>query len=517
METKTIIITTEEMLDKLIESCKKTKYASFDFETNAEPIYNKTFKPTLLSISFQPGFAAAIPLDHHEAKNTEYCGSGWKWKKVLKKVGHELIENKDIIKVAWNAKFDLQIFVRYGIFQRGTLIDGMLAKYILNEERPNGLKDMVRRYLPEQGDYEKADKFDKIPWDKKPLDQLCFYGGQDTDYTLRLSLFFENRLIELNLYSLYRNLIMPASRVLQRVEKNGLYLDRKFNQKLLLEYEPKIKQARENCLNLPKVKKFHKWYSQQKVDKYLESIENELEDLDPKDPKDKRKISSREAKISAIKAGVFTTKKEQELIRPVNLGSTTDLPLLLFSEQGFNMKPIKNTDKGKPATDEESLVELRLKVKNPESSKAIFLDNLMELRGLEKMYKTYILGWSEKVQDDDCLHGRLLITGTTSGRLSCISAETLILTQHGEIPIKDLENFYSGVMVMTSEGWEPITHFIYKGKDEMYEVTLDDGTTIQCTLDHKFITNKGTKKLREIYNKDRNTIDNNIKLLKYEE
>jgi DNA polymerase-1 len=418
METKTIIIKTEEMLDKLIDSCKKTKYASFDFETNAEPIYNHTFKPTLISISFQPGFAAAIPLDHPEAKNPEYCGSGWKWKKFLKKVGHELIENKDVTKVAWNAKFDLQIFVRYGIFQRGTLIDGMLAKYILNEEKPNGLKDMVRRYLPEYGDYEKADKFDKIPWDKKPLDQLCFYGGQDTDYTLRLSLFFEKRLIELNLYSLYRNLIMPASRVLQRVEKNGLYLNRKFNQKLLLEYEPKIKQARENCLNLPKVKKFQKWYSQQKVDKYLESIESELEDLDPNDPKDKRKISSREAKISAIKAGVFTTKKEQELIRPVNLGSTTDLPLLLFSEQGFNMKPIKTTDSGKPATDEESLVELRLKIKKPESSKAIFLDNLMELRGLEKMYKTYILGWSEKVQDDDCLHGRLLIHGTTSGRLS---------------------------------------------------------------------------------------------------
>lgn len=43
----------------------------------------------------------------------------------------------------------------------------MLAKYVLNEEKPHGLKDMVRRYLPEYGDYEKQDKFDKIPWDKK--------------------------------------------------------------------------------------------------------------------------------------------------------------------------------------------------------------------------------------------------------------------------------------------------------------------------------------------------------------
>lgn len=49
---------------------------------------------------------------------------------------------------------------------------------------------------------------------------------------------------------------------------------------------------------------------------------------------------------------------------------------------------------------------------------AIFLDRLLELRGLEKMYKTYIEGWNEKVQDDDRLHGRFLIHGTTSGRLS---------------------------------------------------------------------------------------------------
>lgn len=34
------------------------------------------------------------------------------------------------------------------------------------------------------------------------------------------------------------------------------------------------------------------------------------------------------------------------------------------------------------------------------------------------MYKTYIEGWNEKVQDDDRLHGRFLIHGTTSGRLS---------------------------------------------------------------------------------------------------
>ena len=298
-------------------------------------------------------------------------------------------------------------------------------KYLLNEEKPNDLKSMVRRYLPEHGDYEKSDKFDKIPWDKKPLEPLCKYGCQDTNYTLRLSMFFESKLIEIGMYPLFRHLIMPASRVLQHAEKTGLYLDREFNQELLESYKPKIDQAKANCLNLPRVKKFSRWLTEQRISKYLESIESELEDMDYRDPANKRKIASREQKISNIRAGVFTTKKELELTREVNLGSPIDLPLLLYSKKGFNFPVIKytkdkktNSDTDKPSTDEDTLVELRLTVKDPESPKAIFLDNLLELRGLKKMYTTYIEGWHDKVQDDDRIHGQFKIIGTTSGRLS---------------------------------------------------------------------------------------------------
>lgn len=416
METRYTIIKNKKELKKLIACCKATGYACCDYETNAEPIYNKSFKPTILSVSWMPGFGASIPLDHFQTK--EYTSPGWNWKKMLRKFGEEVIENYEITKVAWNWKFDDQINQKYQIFYRGTCLDGMLAKYLLNEEKPNDLKSMVRRYLPEYGNYEKQDAFDKIPWDKKELDPLCHYGCQDTDYTLRLMIFFEKKLIDLGLYSTFRNLIMSASRVLTSVEKNGLYLDREFNNQLLETYKPKIDAARQAIYDLPRVKKFEKKYNQEKIDKYIQSIEDELEELDYNDPKDKRKIASREQKISNIKAGIFTTKKEQELIRPINLGSPVDLPALMYSEEGFHFEVIKNNESGKPSTDEETLTNLRLTVKKPDSPKAIFLDRLLELRGLEKMYKTYIEGWNEKVQDDDRLHGRFLIHGTTSGRLS---------------------------------------------------------------------------------------------------
>lgn len=397
-------------VDTLIECCKKTGYCSYDFETNAEPLYNSTFKTTILSISFQPGFGCSIPTEHPETPKN------FPWKKAILKIGHELLENTDVTKIAWNAKFDNQIWEKFNIFYRGTLIDGMLAKYALDENRPNGLKDMVRKFLPQYGDYEKQEAFDKIPWDQKPLEQLCEYGCQDTDYTLRLTIFFEKKLMDIGMYNTFRNLIMTASRVLTSAEKNGLYMDREFNQKLLEEYKPKIEAAKEAIYNLPRVKKFTKQYNQQKIDKYIASIESEIEDLDPETQQ--RQIRSREDKIARIKAGEFTTKKEQELIRPLNLNSKVDLPALLYSEEGFNFPINKQSATGNPSTDEETLVNLRMTVKNLESPKAIFLDNLLDLRGLEKMYTTYIEGWNDKVQDDSCLHGKFNIIGTTSGRLS---------------------------------------------------------------------------------------------------
>lgn len=418
MDSRYAIIKSFSQVKKLVKACLKTGVASVDYETNGDGIYNKTFRPTILSVTFQVGSGVSIPLCHHEYNNPH-------WKKWLLYFGRKVIENPKVTKVGWNLKFDLQIFELYGIYVRGTVLDGILMKYLLNEERPNDLKSMVRRYLPEHGDYEKADKFDKIPWDKKPLEQLCKYGCQDTDYTLRLSMFFENKLIEIGMYPLLRHLIMPASRVLQYAEKTGLYLDRKFNQELFESYKPKIDQATSNCLNIPRVKRFSRWLVQERISKYISTIERELEDLDYNDPKDARKIASREKKISNIRAGVFTTKKELELTREINLGSPIDLPMLLYSEKGFKFPIIKytkdkntNRDTDKPSTDEDTLVELRLSIKNPESHKAIFLDNLLSLRGLKKMYTTYIEGWHDKVQDDSKLHGRFLIHGTTSGRLS---------------------------------------------------------------------------------------------------
>ena len=142
MRTKYRIIKTEEELNKLIKCCKETGYACIDFETNAQPLYNNTFKPTILSVTFQPGFGCSIPLQHHEAKKKKFCGKSWDWKKMFSKFGHEVIEDPNIVKCSWNGYFKLKEDFEDWLFskssKRGDFKDNLDAIiYFYNEENHN--------------------------------------------------------------------------------------------------------------------------------------------------------------------------------------------------------------------------------------------------------------------------------------------------------------------------------------------------------------------------------------------
>lgn len=236
-KTKYHILENEQQLDMLIDACKKTGYASVDFETTGNRIYNNDFYPTILGVCFEPGRAGVIPLGHFDSKFKK------SWKTKLQKFGEEVIANENIVKVAWNAKFDMQVFHKYGIFHKGRLFDGMLAKYVLDEAKPNDLKSMVRRFLPKFGDYEEDYEGCNLPWDQKPLLGLSQYCAIDTDMCLRLFLFFEKKMMDKKFYHLFRNLIMPASNLLTKVETRGQRLDKEWHGELMEKYPRLILEA----------------------------------------------------------------------------------------------------------------------------------------------------------------------------------------------------------------------------------------------------------------------------------
>lgn len=417
MFTRYKIIRSFKELKQLVEACLKTGYASVDFETNGKGIYTDEFKPTILSVTFQVGSGCSIPLQHFD-ESLEWMQDGV-WLDWLLYFGRNVIENPKVVKIAWNWKFDNQIFQKYHIYSRGTVIDGMLAKYLLNEERPNGLKDMVRRYLPEFADYEKYDKFETISWDKKPLEPLCKYGCMDTDFTFRLAMFLEKKLIDKGFYNLYRNLIMPASKVLQEAESNGLPFDIELNSELTEKYATLIKEVTSNLRNLKVIRRYEKKLLSDRISNYIDKLNEEIAQLSD-DPSKARSIKTREAKISRVLAGEYVTKDEKKLVEPINFNSQKQMVDLLYnSKKGFKFPILEYTRDAKtknpsdnPSTSSDTLEKLI------PDDKTGFIKNLLDLRGLDKMNSTYILGLRELVQSDNRVHPTFLIHGTVSGRLS---------------------------------------------------------------------------------------------------
>lgn len=420
-KTKYHILENEQQLDMLIDACKKTGYASVDFETTGNRIYNNDFYPTILGVCFEPGRAGVIPLGHFDSKFKK------SWKTKLQKFGEEVIANENIVKVTWNAKFDMQVFHKYGIFHKGRLFDGMLAKYVLDEAKPNDLKSMVRRFLPKFGDYEEDYEGCNLPWDQKPLLGLSQYCAIDTDMCLRLFLFFEKKMMDKKFYHLFRNLIMPASNLLTKVETRGQRLDKEWHGKLMEEYPRRILEAETKVRALKKVKRFEKSLIQQRLDKTISKIEEEIRESKKviKTSDDSRKIASaersiknREEKIARLMAGEFNTKSEKAIIEPINFGSASQMTQLLFTDpKGFRFPVVKYTQKDKRDTDNPSSSEAVL-LELQKTDKTGFIDTLLELRGLKQINNMFVKGFANLVQDDGRLHPKFNIHGTRTGRLS---------------------------------------------------------------------------------------------------
>jgi len=418
------IIKKRYQLKKLIKYCKQTGYASVDFETNAMPITSPLFYPTILGVSFQPGSSWVLPLQHFDSPFKKDD----KWKELFDMFCKEIIENKDIIKIAQNAKFEYQIFKKYGYEMKGYVFDTMLAKHLLDEDTPNGLKPMVDRWVPEFAGYSEDYEGAALPWDEKPLIGLSKYCGLDCDLTFRLMLFFEGKLIAGQFFSLFRNMHMMATRVLAESETGGMKVDRNYLDKLIIEYQGYLKDNDTKVRSIRKIRKFQDWLVQHNINKLIDeasgeinNIRDELEELeDPKKIKAaEKKISSREEKIDRYMAREMNTKKELKCLEPINFGSPNQMRDLLFhSPEGFQFGVVKyTTDKQKNETDNASTDESVL-LELGEGDKTGFIESLLDYRRLSKLDSTYITGMKKHLVGD-YVHANFNIHGTVTGRLSC--------------------------------------------------------------------------------------------------
>ena len=448
MESGLKIIKIESEVDELIAHCKKTGYCSNDYETTCEKVYEASEYPLILGVAFQSGFSWVIPLGHSESPFKKI------WEKVLIKFGKEVIENPDIVKICWNAKFEYKWWKRYGITMQGRVFDGMLAKYLLNEERPSDLKSMVNRYLPEFGGYELNLKGRK--WAEIPMEELSLYCGIDADATLRLMLFFETKLIKLGFYNLFRNMMMMATRVLAESELHGMKIDKKYLKSLVHSYGEKLDKCDADLRDIKLIKRYEIERTKLARQKLITIVKNEIDDLNDeinKAKKDKlspkefvafaskrqKRISNLEQKVNDYLQNKFTTKKDLSQFEPLNFNSPKQLIELLFeSEEGFKFKVVKYTvdkktkkETDSPSTDEDVLTQLKPK------DKTGFIDLLLTHRELSKLYSTYILGMYEKLSTESIIHTSFLLHGTVTGRL-CLSRDCILYTRGGGLRLGNI-------------------------------------------------------------------------------
>jgi hypothetical protein len=70
----------------------------------------------------------------------------------------------------------------------------------------------------------------------------------------------------------------------------------------------------------------------------------------------------------------------------------------------------------------------------------------------------------------------------------CLVAGTKVQTETGLVPIEELS---VGDRVRTMFGYSPVTDTFHFTDKEVYELELEDGETIRCSGEHKFLVDTG--------------------------
>lgn len=90
---------------------------------------------------------------------------------------------------------------------------------------------------------------------------------------------------------------------------------------------------------------------------------------------------------------------------------------------------------------------------------------------------------------DNRLYPSFNITGTRTGRLSCLAVGSKVLTKDG---YKNIESIVEGDYVLSHlDRWQPVLHLIDNGIDDTYNITFCNGYILTCNKSHSILTDVG--------------------------
>ncbi|MPW17941.1 DNA polymerase I [Paraburkholderia sp. CNPSo 3157] len=215
-------VQTWEQLDAWLAKLDAAEITSFDTETTSlDPMIAQIVG---ISIAVEAGKAAYIPLAHRGPDAPVQLPRD----EVLAKL-KPWLESADKKKVGQHVKYDEQVLANYGIAMNGIEHDTLLQSYVLESHRPHDMDNLALRHLGLTTiKYEDvAGKgASQIGFDEVPLDKASEYAAEDADITLRLHhALYPQIAAEVPLDHVYRNIEVPTSRVLRKMERNGVLID----------------------------------------------------------------------------------------------------------------------------------------------------------------------------------------------------------------------------------------------------------------------------------------------------
>jgi DNA polymerase-1 len=140
-----------------------------------------------------------------------------------------LYENKKILKIGQNIKYDYEVLLNYDIEIKGKMFDTMIAHYLIQPELHHNMDYLAEVFLNYQTIHIEEligpkGKNQKNMRDLNPKD-VYEYAAEDADITLRLKNVLEPKLGEVKAEHLFWEIEMPLVPVLADMERNGICLD----------------------------------------------------------------------------------------------------------------------------------------------------------------------------------------------------------------------------------------------------------------------------------------------------
>lgn len=442
-----IIVDTVSKLKKLAEKMKDLQEFAFDTETNTLQVAgeNKEFICVGISISWGRFNNYYIPMGHRRVEDYKRNLSI----EVVQEYLQPIFNREDVRIIGHNLKYDMHVLKRIGIsIATKDFFDTMLASWLLDENTPNGLKQITSDNLnvPQTHFAEVIDSVpaevkkefglkatNKATFDLTLIDESAFYALDDPFYTYYNYMYLLDELEKDGMDKIYFKKMIPFMIVLFNMEERGITVDRE----ALDEMNVNITKDMENLLyDMTEILgvEFNP-NSNQQLQAILFGYVKDIKKPDEVNPK---KGISPIQEIREKYEGKKNWTEERIQKKIADLWAKYDETMgewKVFVENGFDFKPTSTTSAGAPSTDSGSLWTLshkEYKVKRKREG-VEFCSLLLEYKRLAKLKSAFIDGLESQLYDDGKAHCSFNQIGTTSGRISCSSPNLQQLPKaHGD-------------------------------------------------------------------------------------